>query len=315
MIKSKFSFFVYLSTLGLSAFIALGVYFVIHPEMQLKNKFGGTNSAVVPGIILIGGMGFFLFCVLKRVFVLRISAGRLSYATLRSKQVLARSDIRSIDPWGREKAFGKPTDTLIIEMTDGRRFTMPDQLCRNMPEIKRTLVDVYKEFIPLSPKGWDLTGASVTAADDEEETFSGHFLTSLNGILLVGIVTVFIWQGLHFYKEHQAGWIVLMPLVPVLILSAALGTQLFYFRISADRLQIRNHIFRWYRKDYLYQDIVGVTFEHVSRKSNALRIRTNDFRSRSFAAGSLRNKHWLALAKALKKRKIPVHNEIGTLKA
>jgi hypothetical protein len=315
MIKSKFSFFVYLSTFGLSGLIMLGAYFLAHPEMQLKNKFGGTNSAVIPGLILAGGAGLMLFLLLRRVYVLKIDPDRLAFSTLFAREILQRKDISSIDPWGRNKVFGNQADMLTVEMTDGRQFAMPDQLCRNMPELKRTLVDVYKEFIPPPPKGWDHANPSVTEADSESETFAGNFLLSLNGILLVGMTIPFLWLTLKIYRDHTVGWIMLVPVITMLVFAAGFGAQLFYFRISADRLEVRNHIFFWYKKDYLCHDIVGVIFEHVSRRSNALRIRTNDFRTRSYAAGSLWDKHWLALAKALKKRKIPVHNEIGSLKS
>ena len=97
----------------------------------------------------------------------------------------------------------------------------------------------------------------------------------------------------------------------ILIFGAVFGAQLFYFRITGDTLEIRNHLFWWYKKEYPLSDIARVVFEHIERRSNALRIRTVDFRSKAFSAGSLRDRHWAALATALKIRGIPVKNELA----
>jgi hypothetical protein len=97
---------------------------------------------------------------------------------------------------------------------------------------------------------------------------------------------------------------------PLIMLFVVFGFQLFYFRLSDDCLEIRNHLLGWYKKQYTLEDIASIVFEHVGKRSNALRIRTNDFRSRSYAAGSLRDKHWKALEQALKDRDIQVKNEL-----
>jgi hypothetical protein len=246
--------------------------------------------------------------MLKKVFVLKIDSDHLSIFINYTPHSIGRKDIRSISLTGRKKVYGNPTDALIIEATDGQLFTLADQLCRNMPDLKQALLNEYAEIVTDAPVRKVRPNSAPTGSEAPQE-FSGNFLLSVNGILLLGITIAFTWMGIRFYSK-TSGWINFIFLLPIIISPIPIGWQFFYFRITNGVLEVRNHLFLWYKREYLLDDITGVVFEYIPKRSYALRIRTLDFRSVSYAAGSLRKKNWNALQHALKKRDIPVKNEL-----
>jgi len=87
--------------------------------------------------------------------------------------------------------------------------------------------------------------------------------------------------------------------------------QLFYFKISQDSLEVKNFVMPWYSKVFLFIDIDLVNIEPSgSGRSRALSIKTIDFGTHNYGAGSLRTKDWNALAHALKARNVPTRNRI-----
>ena len=138
--------------------------------------------------------------------------------------------------------------------------------------------------------------------------FSGPLLTSLNGILCCGLLIAFITMDLHIGIFDKP--IIFVALPVQLLFPLPLYMQLFYFRVTTDELEIRNHVFPWYCKRYPLTEIAGIVFEKSGNWSYMLRVRTYDYRSKSYSAGTLRDHHWLALGKALKKRGLQVKSEL-----
>ena len=148
-------------------------------------------------------------------------------------------------------------------------------------------------------------------ADGETEDFYGNFLLSLNGTLLFGMNILFAWLGIGFYHDPASGWKPLVVLIPMALFSFLFGGQLCYFSISEENLEIRNHVFRWYRRKYALKDIEILIFERsLGRMSNSLRVKSAGSRPWSYFAGSLRYEDWYAFEKALKKRGIAVDNKL-----
>ena len=69
-------------------------------------------------------------------------------------------------------------------------------------------------------------------------------------------------------------------------------------------------IWPWYAKTYRITEIKSVVLQERIKKADALRLQTADLRSISYGGGSLRRKHWIALAKAFQERGIPVVSEL-----
>jgi hypothetical protein len=148
-------------------------------------------------------------------------------------------------------------------------------------------------------------------ASREREEFYGNFLLSWNFILLVVIDLFFIWQGLNFYHDPTSRSKALLDLIPIVLFSTIFAGQLFYFRITDDSLEIRNHIFRWYRRKYLLKDINCLVIEKaMNRFSRSLRVKSATSRPWSYFAGSLEDTDWYDFDKVLRKRGIPVDNKL-----
>jgi hypothetical protein len=84
---------------------------------------------------------------------------------------------------------------------------------------------------------------------------------------------------------------------------------LYYFEIRDDELVIKHHNYFWVNRRYPLSDIREVVFETQHKWPNCLRVITTDFTTHLYPAGSLRDKHWLSLAKALAGHGITVRNE------
>jgi len=142
----------------------------------------------------------------------------------------------------------------------------------------------------------------------QTQTFRGNFLISLYGVFLIIMVVMFCLFSYDLWTGRRdlpfAGWMLFVALVWYLIL----GSGLFYFRLSSDHLEIKSHVFPGFRKKYLLEDISRVLFERATAKTpKGLRIKMKTgSRSLNFFAGSLRRRHWEALAQALVERGIPV---------
>ena len=145
----------------------------------------------------------------------------------------------------------------------------------------------------------------------ERQEFYGNFILSTPGRSLIALTVLLIWIGISFYRKKPDPWLPLEFLPLMLAFLFVLGGQLCYFNMNDDTLEIRNHIFRWYRKKYRLKDIEILIFERsMSIFSFSLRVKSVNSRPWSYFAGSLRYEDWYDFEKALKKKGIPVDNKL-----
>jgi len=307
MVKSRFSSTVYICLFFVLASFVGGIYLLSPPEMAFRDKAGGTDSAAIPGFALFFLSVIFFLVYGRGIFILKIHADRLVIFTRFSTSTLPRADISRIQLMGRGREFNATADGLTIETSTGRSFFLRDYYCRNMPKCKGALLEGYKEFIMDAPQ--QATTVRPPAGDSDEE-FRGNFWSSMNGIVLTGVTLFFLYLGIISYR-NDFNIFSLIFLIPMFAFTLAFGGQLFYFRITWDSLEIRNHVFWWYSKEYPLSGIAQAVIESATKRSTALHLRTVDFRSRNFSAGSLRDRHWVALAAGLKERGIAVRNEVA----
>jgi hypothetical protein len=307
MVKSRFSFTVYALFLLVAGFIAVGVFLLANPAFGSRNGVENIKPAVLPGfaVFFIGVILCYFYA--RRLFFLMIDPDQLILFTRFTRFTIPKTEISRIYLMGRGSVLNNSADVLKIITASGQSFSLPDQYCSNMTDIKATLLDAYRELIVDAPMPREVTDFAASAGDEE---FRGNHLLSINGILFYGITIVFVGMEIKIFHQNQ-GSAMFIPAISILVFGALLGAQLFYFRITGDTLEIRNHLIWWYKRAYPLSDIAQVVFEQIQKRSNTLRIRTIDFRSSAFSAGSLRDRHWAALAAALKKRGIPVQNELA----
>jgi len=145
------------------------------------------------------------------------------------------------------------------------------------------------------------------------QTFRGNFVFTSYGI---GLILMLMLMGMAAYDgwlTHRDPHLWALLLIPASILYMGTGLTLFYFRLSGECLVIKNHLYLGFAKTYNLEDIQSIRFERAGYKiPRALFIKKkNGSHSRHLLAGSLRTRHWKALAQALEDRGIPVDYSPG----
>jgi len=311
--RSRFNFFiVILPCIFVAGFFALGLYFLSHPEMRLRNKAGGTNSAIAPGIFLTVCMGTVLFLLLKKIVWLKIERDRLLIRTIFFRRELPLSGIREICLLDRKSmSYGYTKyEAMTIRAEGEKEFVFYDLYYRNMPAMRACLQEWYPG---LATPGYFKDRPVVSVS--EPETFAGNFISNQNGIFLFVFFGLAVWMGKILLPLAVRGGAPLLGLSFLWLFFGCMlvmfARSLHYFRLENDELQIRNHIWFWYEKSYPLNEIAGVVFESPYRQSNGLRIRTRDLESVGYGAGSLRQRHWRALYERLRSLGVPVIREFN----
>ncbi len=150
----------------------------------------------------------------------------------------------------------------------------------------------------------------ITASGEKEE-FYGNFMLSWYGVGIFGPIVIFIWQSINLHKDSRFGWNGVAAFSSILLFSLVFSAQLCYFSLSEESLEIRHHVFRWFRREYPLKDIEMLTvFKAGYRTARSLQVKRPGFRNRMYFAGSLRDEDWYDFAKALKKKGIAVDNKL-----
>lgn len=303
MIRSKLSLDASFFILLLSGFVVLGLVFLSHPRWQFRNKLGGTNSAIIPGVILVLLMGGILVFLLRRMGLVSIGHDKLYLLSLRGKRTVEHAQIASIDLWGRTGSNGAPSDIIRVELKDGEKIELNGGAYRNLPELKRALEAEFPDLLTAAPENRVQPDLKT-----DPRVFSGPVLPSFKGILFYGLLLFGIIMCITSLVAILISAVIIAPALVIF------GVQLCYFRLTAETLEIRNHVAPWYQKSYPLIDIAGVVLESSHNNwSRTMRVLTYDHHNDGYPAGTLRKRDWQALARALKKRGIHVNTQdLGT---
>jgi CRISPR/Cas system CSM-associated protein Csm4 (group 5 of RAMP superfamily) len=85
--------------------------------------------------------------------------------------------------------------------------------------------------------------------------------------------------------------------------------KMHYFIVTEKYIIVKNSICFWYNKIYEIENVKELVIESPHKQSTSLRIITNDFQSKMYQAGSLRDKTWTEMKEYLLKKEIKVRNE------
>ena len=113
--KSKFSYLhVYLTSVFLLSFLIISIYLFVHPEIQLKTKFGATISGSIGGIIFIL-FGCFLFhSTFKNIFKLRIENQTIN---IKNKASITLFTVDDSWTFGKEHILSKSKNSAFLGYT------------------------------------------------------------------------------------------------------------------------------------------------------------------------------------------------------
>lgn len=297
MIKSKFNGYIYFTYLFSLALLILSLYLLFHPHLTLKGRTGHYFPAPIVGLIFLVLTGYLFYVMVKVTYWVSIENGFINMRGIFRKRLIGKSEIKNIDLFSKHDFYlsaGVITVAIKIELVDGEIYIIADPFYKNISTIKQTLSDTFKEKIE-SFKTNKLRHSTQSDFEGYFEKFSGNPYTSFNGILFLSII-MFIFIILYKQNLKTAH---LLVLIPILIFYFGIGSQMHYFIISDKSLIVKNHFWFWRHKEYKIDNIIQANFETQHKRSDALRITTDNFKSRSYSAGSLRRRHWASLRNKL----------------
>lgn len=220
------------------------------------------------------------------------------------------TDLKKIELTGKKPfpyLIDFPMEAASLQFKDGRKKYIFDDMYENSWEIKSFLKQVIIDKKKLIEKNNQPLSQSELNSD-LYETIKGNQFTSLRGLSL--------WLLLGFFA-YSISTSSKSPTFLLIIFSIAFSSFWFifhswlmhYFEISGTYFVVRNHNFIWKRIAYRLSDIKEIVFETKGKMPNCLRIITNDFKTKLYPAGTLRDKAWLELKEKLESYKIKVRNE------
>lgn len=257
----------------------------------------GKNSKISPilGVILILTLVFYaLYIMAKKIFIIKINSQKIDIQGIFKRFIVNEADIASIDFFSKASYYlliGQITIVTEIELITGERIIIADPFYRNIGKLKQVIAKNFKEKIIPYISERKIKSSSFLQVNDFEK-IAGNPYTCFNTLLLAGmIISFFLMQ----FLPNKVNDIKFASLIMSVVLYFGLGLQMNYFLISGQDLIVKNHYFFWFTKIYKIENIIAVNFENPYRRSEALKIVTNDFESKLYGAGSLREKDWKAL--------------------
>lgn len=292
MVKSKFGANIWFLVLfNLLAFFGMIYVLLFSDFLNIK------NSKIPP---LLGILIFFcillyaMSLIIKKVYLIKIDDGKISFWGFQRRIKISHEDIASINMFAKGNYYlliGLDTVNTEITLTTGKKIIIADPFYRNIGEIKCALLDSYKEKI--IPYKSDNNRIPTNLAYTGDLKFAGNAYTSFNSIIFY-CMTIFLLS-----LNGNAGYEITVPILFIMYL--LLGSQQNYFIVSENNFIVKNHFWIWYKRSYELENIIAVSFESPYRRSQGLRIIKNDFTSRLYSAGSLRERNWNELRILFKK--------------
>ncbi|WP_276133594.1 hypothetical protein [Polluticoccus soli] len=294
---------------GFCAFLAIGAacLFIFLNEIENNNQETKKYLLLVGPILMIAAAIYTPFRYFKNVPIIKMDDQSLTIG----REIYPLNEIETVSLTGKVNfpyVINFRMEGITIQMRDGTKRLVYDDMYTNLWEVKLLLNELVignKNHYSV-----DSNARERTVTTDAISTFKGNALFSLRGIMLWSMLAMFVSI---FVKEIASETASVISLVFIGIFCIFWSTfscwLLHYFQITNNHLIVRNHYWFWEKKLYALKDIAEVTFETEPKQPNSMRIILKDFRTARYRAGSLRDKTWLSLQKALEDHNIKVRNE------
>lgn len=305
MIQSRFSFrffYLFLVILGIVGYVGMGL--MAHAEETFSGILGITATGMQLGMLVLLIVLVFTWLLFRVCPLVTISYDQIRIRKVFNTRTIDRNEVKSLNLLGRTVIAGVESGAIMIILESGETVTLGDYAYRNYAELKLTLKEYYPILVPNRKERI----RELDTLRDGPELFSGNHLISFNGLLFYGGSIAFIWMT--FALGSPKGFLLLFPFLMIGLLYYAIGRQSYYFRIDAQALTVKNHLFFWVEREYLLDDIEQAIIEQPHKFSITLQLITSDFTARQFGAGSLRTKTWKNLIVKIRGSGIPVRNEV-----
>lgn len=250
--------------------------------------------------------------ILKKV---QISNQGIKAQSLFYSEFIPWDKVRKIELMGKSQRFISPAEATILELRGGQKFELLASFYKNIGALRKSLEQVAESLenerpIEISPVTERPIAPTLEHLDlNRMPKFSGNHLLSWNGSFLYGCIAFTIYYLLTKNQEVNFELTLLFLTLFSGLFYGLLGNQLHYFYLDKNYLVVKNHVWPWVYQVYRINEIRQVVFEMPYKMSFSLRVITEDFQSKLYSAGSLRNKNWEALLKQLHDKRIDIRNE------
>ncbi|MGJ8591963.1 MAG: hypothetical protein ACSHXF_05420 [Aquaticitalea sp.] len=244
--------------------------------------------------------GFYFSNIFKKEFV--------SWATIREINIVV------IGVEGFLYNYFLEDSSSIVEKS-GRNIILFSKYYKNMPAIRRHLEFVQNQILLNKGIKEELPKKNVIQFDKNYRRqfsfieFKGNFLLNSNGIL-ISIFVLFSLLSLYLCVQSMNFFLFYFFMVFTLFFVFALGSQFYYFQFDGEYLKVRNHLFLFKSSKVKISDIRMAFVTANFKKSNSLRVVMNNFETKTFMAGSLKDKHWRELIQTLREHEIPLEENL-----
>lgn len=287
--------------LGIAAFY-LFMAGIMFGWVAIKLKSNGFPPVLGVLFLLIGI--YTVYTILKNAAGITVTKDSLTFG----KQTYSWEEVAEIRLTGKKPYkyfFAFPMEGASFRLENGSVLYMFDHIYSNPAEIKKFIsVNVLNKGESQVERNIPVPATALAGI----ETFKGNQFTSLRGLVIwvFPLYLLFMWLTGRVSAKNP-GW-----LLPVVATSWFFlwSYFTFYFQIDEGSLIIRNHNYFWVSKKYDLSNIHEITFETTRKWPNCLRVITNDFKTRLYPAGTLRDRDWQNLQKTFEQYGIPVRNEI-----
>ena len=249
---------------------------------------------------------------------IRLNEGGIEIKGLLKHKTYKWSEVQSVNLTGKEYEtfmfMSMPMEAISIQLKGAVREIILVKFYSNMDRIRTAL-----HFVNLRlTQREEITSDCFIQVQRQEpliedttslEKYSGNHLLTMNGLVAHGSWVFVGW--LFLFSDGP------MNLIPKAVFSffilafciGLFGYQLHYFKLSEQFLIVKNHVWLWKNDAYHIKDLREVVFEEPHKMSTSLRIITNNYETKLYPAGSIKNKSWSRLCKKFGKMGIQVRNE------
>lgn len=300
MAKSKFRLLSLILPIAIIAILFLGgIGTIIYPFTDGFNKIYDKGSIVFIGVLLLVFALMVYLPAVRGFYTVEIANELITVKWIHKTKYIKAQHIASIQLFTLYGSVwsNNPLSVFIkldeekqnFDNKDDAVINLPDGLYKNMHELTKELEENFGSLIKQQNKA-----EPIPTGDDE--VFKGNPLFTF--AFFVGLLlTLIAFLVYIFPPDENDKWMILIFL-PLSGFSFAI-IDLFYFKISADKIIIKNHLLFWYRKEFLIKDIVLLDFFYPGKRSQALRIVTDNRKVSFYCGGSLTAKTWKQLRERL----------------
>jgi len=298
--RSKFSVkTVYIPLVLALLVFACGIWLGMHPELKLKTGVFGKHNAEVGalGLTFLGLLWVWL--LIRKAKRITLTANDITLQSLFGKRIITKTEIVSIDLLAREDggftSSNKRVSGTLFMLNDFDKIFIAERYYSNYSELKDALKANFANLVIAGNAVKNVQDSFISSYSNTAEKFSGNALFTFNTMFLIMFsVGLFSTPYLAKTGNINVAFFFLFFVISVIFFLLS-GMQMNYFIIMNNRLVIKNHFWPWRNIEYDINDIEQVIAESNWRVSNDLRINFKSNPTKTYGAGSLRDKTWRAL--------------------